>query len=524
MFQPIIAEYTNRMNQTSPLKARLNKLILALQDGFIERETAVRLALLSLLCGEHILLVGAPGTAKSELARRLHHAINEGEYFERLLTRFSVPEEIFGPLSIKSLEEDRYHRLTKNYLPAASIAFIDEIFKANSAILNSLLTLLNEREFDNGDQREKVPLLCVLGASNELPEEDELAALYDRFLCRYEVQSVSEAEFIALLKLPQRENKYPEPDVVLNLDDLSAILIQAQDIELPDDVLALLHALRVYLKEQNVPVSDRRWRKAVKLLQVCAYSNDQHSVSVWDCYLLQHCLWHIPAQRELIFNWYQSHLGIGAGFNQERLEKLVHTWEKTLDRERGHKIQLKNNRGELLYLDRKGKQTLDKEQWAASERNGETLYLAPPDNDDRTNNDEGYTFDELREQFFDDYYQQCHIDGHWQHIDKYIKNPRNQFRVLLSNQSCMEAARYPAEFIHKRVTETQQIYDDLQLFIQKLRGQKDGLSDTLSSHLWIGKNFMQQAETSLTQTISAANSLQQRITKVVNGFKHLPQL
>ncbi len=287
-------EIINILAQTEHLKSRLNKLIHSLQDGFIERETAVRLALLALLSGEHILLIGTSGTAKSELARRLHHAINEGDYFERLPTQFSVPEEIFGPLSIKSLEADRYHRLTKNYLHSASIVFIDEIFKVNSAILNSLLTLLNEREFNNGDVRKKVPLLCVVGASNELPEDDELAALYDRFLCRYEVKAVSDKQFIALLKLP-------------------------------DDVLALLHSLRSFLVQKNIPVSDRRWRKAVKLLQVSAYTNGQDSISVWECWLLQHCLWHVPAQRQLILDWYQSHLGIGACFNQEWLEKLVHT-------------------------------------------------------------------------------------------------------------------------------------------------------------------------------------------------------
>ncbi len=511
----------NTASDASALKIRLSVLIHSLQKGFIERETAVRLALLSLLSGEHILLIGAPGTAKSELARRLHHALNEGEYFERLLTRFSVPEELFGPLSIKSLEQDRYHRLTRNYLPSASIAFIDEIFKANSAILNSLLTLLNEREFDNGEQREKVPLLCVVGASNELPDDDELAALYDRFLCRYEVQQVSEQQFISLLKLPERENKPLDAQVVFTLDDLNLVLTQAQFIELPDDVLNLLHSLRRYLLEQNIPVSDRRWRKAVKLLQVAAFTNGQKMVTLWDCYLLQYCLWHRPQQRQVILNWYQSHLGIGTGFNQERMEKLINTWEKTLHEESQRTVQLKNNRGERLYMDREGNQTLDKEQWAATERNGQTLYLAPPDNTDRTNNDKGYTFDELKSQFFDDYYQQCHIDGHWQHINKYIANPQNQFRTLLSNEPCLEPATYSVDFITKRVSETQQIADDLARFEEQIDEQKTGLSETLSDHLWIGKVFVQQADISLSETIYAVNELQKRIEKVITGFKQL---
>jgi MoxR-like ATPase len=385
----------------NPLKTKLQQLRDLLSGGMVERDEPVRLAFLAALAGEHILLIGPPGTAKSELARRLHHAFALGDdgsgYFERLLTRFSVPEELFGPLSIKGLEQDRYERKTDRYLPTASVAFIDEIFKANSAILNSLLTLLNEREFDNGAQRHKTPLVCVVGASNELPEGEELDALYDRFLIRYQVLPVSPDGFYDLLDL--RGARIPEvpPQTRLTSADLALIQIEAEKVTVPSDIKKLLAALRAYLIEQKVQVSDRRWRKALHLLQVAAFTDGRNSVSLWDAALLQHALWQTPDQRESVWNWYLSRVGAATPSDPEQFSKATTAWEERLKEDQGRTVQVMDEQGKPLFVAPDGKPTAERNgRFPATNSKGEKLYLRQA-NDyygsgrDRTNSGKGFT-------------------------------------------------------------------------------------------------------------------------------------
>ena len=217
-------------------------VVSALEHGLLQRDVAVRALLLGLLAGEHVLLMGPPGTAKSALARRLHQLLPGSRWFERLLTRFSVPEELFGPLSLQALEHDRYERLTEGYLPQADVVFLDEVFKANSAILNTLLGVLNERRFDNGTLRQPVPLRCLIGASNEVPRDDSLQAFFDRFLLRVPVQPVDDAHFAALL---QADAAAPAVDeavtAALAPERLAALQRQADGVALRPELLALLH-------------------------------------------------------------------------------------------------------------------------------------------------------------------------------------------------------------------------------------------------------------------------------------------
>ena len=500
----------------APLKSRIGKMQEALTKGLIERSAPVRLALLAALAGEHLLLVGPPGTAKSELARRIHWAF-EGAYFERLLTRFSVPEELFGPLSIKKLEADCYERLTEGYLPMASIAFIDEIFKANSAILNSMLTLLNERKFDNGTERLKTPLICVVAASNELPKDNELDALYDRFLLRYQMNPVSPDGFTQLIDLAQEESDDKNADK-LSVQDLKYIQREAQKIGVADEVKSLLADMREFLQNESIKVSDRRWRKIVGMLKVSAYTNGANEVSVWDCWILQHCLWDKPEEREKILNRYQEMVRTGRKFDSADVTSLVSLLESAVSNYQNRQTQAMDKAGNLLYKEEDGGPTTNTKYGT---RGGALLYRLPKGTGFKgslDNNGRGYTKTELKAAGLLDHYGRLAVGNTYHDWDDYAE----KCRMSVKAEPLLEPMKFHRAELKARCNEADELIANLGNYKSEIERDIQSLSRDLTDHLWVDSAFAEPASANLQASRKELEKLLSRAEEIRKGFEGLP--
>jgi MoxR-like ATPase len=302
------------------MKAKIQSLLQQLNQGLVEREHVLKLAMLTTLAGENLVLVGPPGTGKSLVARRIAQSLShEGEdgagYFEYLLTKFSTPEELFGPLSIAALKTDRFHRNTAGYLPTVRMAFLDEIFKASSSILNALLTVLNERVYHNGTEVQKVPLQALIAASNELPtDQEELAALYDRFLVRVFV------DYVGANNLSRLFETTTEP--TLRTQDMLSAADLARVRQAADQVVfepALIQAVQdiwaahkeAFNEDRRESLSDRRLKKVIHLMRVSAATNGREAVDLSDVMLLKDCLWshadNVKKVQEVVLKTLQRH-------------------------------------------------------------------------------------------------------------------------------------------------------------------------------------------------------------------------
>lgn len=320
---------------------RFKQLLGEMNRGIYEKETEISLSLLAALAGESIILLGPPGVAKSMVARQLKTAFRDAQNFEYLMSRFSTPDEIFGPVSIQKLKtSDTYERAVEGYLPTADVVFLDEIWKAGPAIQNTLLTVINEKIFRNGNREMHLPLKLLVAASNELPTKGEgLEALWDRFVIRIESRPIKvEKNFRAML-LDSHADFLGPTDFTDSTDstdfsgstgvsghadcadnaDFSDLKITAEEyaewaekickIGVKEEVLDAISAIRKALRavnvdeaaeRRNIYVSDRRWKNIVRLLRTSAFMQDRVEVEICDLLPIYHCLWQEPEERDAI--------------------------------------------------------------------------------------------------------------------------------------------------------------------------------------------------------------------------------
>jgi MoxR-like ATPase len=302
------------------LATRFQEAARVMEQHFLDKQEVIRLLLVSVAAGEHMLLVGPPGTAKSALVRTFAKLI-DARYFEYLLTRFTEPNELFGPVDIRAFREGTYTRKTETMLPEAEIVFLDEIFKSNSAILNSLLTILNERKFANGSKIQDVPLLSMFGASNEVPNDDNLAAIFDRFLLRVVSDNLDSYHFHNLIA----KGIANEAALLTGKAVVDKALFTARDLHglhkrfdahlaFTEDFLSKYKGLIFQIRSEGISISDRRVVKLLKLFAASAIVDGRDQANDSDFFILKH-IWNNLDQTEIleeivgpvVDRWYRDH-------------------------------------------------------------------------------------------------------------------------------------------------------------------------------------------------------------------------
>lgn len=317
------------------IRDRIAAIISIINSGLYDREDIVKICVLAVLAGQNVFLYGPPGTGKSMISRRIASIFENSRYFEHLMHRFCTPEELFGPVSIRELKNDHYHRLTSGYLAEADFAFLDEIWKSSPAVLNTLLTLINEHRYHNGSEILSVPLKSLISASNEVPlHEAGLDALYDRFLVRLVVNPVSSQEiFQRMITDPGAGQLSPMPmELAVRDKEYRRWLEQISRVELPDRCAeAVVHMRGIIADKVDLTdldrddvdddfeldpepvgltedgqhqyghlsyVSDRRWFQIIRLLKASAFFNGRRSVRIRDFFVLRYCLWNTSSDME----------------------------------------------------------------------------------------------------------------------------------------------------------------------------------------------------------------------------------
>ncbi len=288
---------------SGPLPTRLAEIARVLSDRFLGKDEVIRLLLIAIVAGEHAVIVGPPGTAKSALVRTFARLL-DAQYFEYLLTRFTEPNEIFGPVDIGAFREGRYERRIEGMLPTAEIVFLDEVFKSNSAILNALLTLLNERRYTSGGSVLTCPLLSCFGASNEVPTDETLSAIFDRFLLRIRSENLDAYHFQDLLQRGianevQALARVPPTPLASAREVAELHRAFSARMQFSDEFLATYKGLVFQIRAEGVSLSDRRVVKLLKLFAASAYLDGRAQADAGDFFVLKH-IWNNEDQAAIL--------------------------------------------------------------------------------------------------------------------------------------------------------------------------------------------------------------------------------
>lgn len=292
-------------NQIAQFAARLQQAAQIMDRRFLDKQEIIRLLIISALAGEHMILVGPPGTAKSAIIR-LFAQLVQARYFEYLLTRFTEPNELFGPVDMTAFRQGEYRRRVEGMLPEAEIVFLDEVFKANSAILNSLLTLLNERRYMNGAKVVHCPLLSVFGATNEVPNDENLQAIFDRFLVRVRSNNLDSYHFQNLVtrgmenELRQITGQEDDTRPLLTSEHLHSLHRGfAQLMRFPESFLTTYKGLIFQIRSEGISISDRRVVKLTKLFAASALFDGRSEPCEADFFVLKH-IWNSLEHAEIL--------------------------------------------------------------------------------------------------------------------------------------------------------------------------------------------------------------------------------
>ena len=289
--QPNDAILASAVSKINAIESELNVL-------FKERQDIIHMALVALITEQPVLLLGPHGTAKSALINEICDRITNANFFSWLLNPTSDPTELFGPFSIKGMENDKFMRVTAGKLPEAQIAFLDEVYKSNPPTLNALLTVMNEKIFYNDGKRVNVPLITLYGASNECPEPgDSLMPLHDRFIFRVEVEYLKDSKNVMSMFenfLTKRTGAMTMNRTTISLDEIKALQMKARTMPIPKSVLKEYANMIAKFKQTNsisLVMSDRRKNECIKILQGSAAFAGRSIVNYEDFRLLPYAFW-----------------------------------------------------------------------------------------------------------------------------------------------------------------------------------------------------------------------------------------